>query len=765
MEVKKIMIVIMFSFIFVSLSSATAFGLSQGDHTEYTISTNENWAEGLFDYTERDADTICLLEGWDTVWSDSNKYTATWDEGWEKGAIAEDISVVGVDNLQITYEYRAVKTDDGISISPKSHGKFEVEDEEHDNIIGHTDTKTDSWQIKEFTYNTSNFAGAIDNLIFWLTGAGSGDSEKYKGQMKDHEIEKWVDAKEGTWTHSYNWGSYKVTVDNIETTTNQATDNTENIYIEVGGDDDGDGTVDFWSAKKQVDNGSNVITFGTSKMAITTVKIYLESDSTEHSPYFNSFTVNATVETIAPNKPTNLTPQGEVTSTDLTLTADVTHPAGGDMDVFFYNNRTGDLIGSDESVADGGTASIQWNDRTLTHGHSFYVISQNDGGDLESPKSDIATFYGENNKLFQVSVVNEEEFDDWSYDKIRDNLSFAFHGEDWSTRIEASGDNPENFFVPPDVEHVTSHYGTSYSRSLLTHGENSLTFVMNQNLGVLSSYIFNLEDPTGNWGPPEGEIQLYKYSGMGKYPVYDSRWSSQNLIEAPLWKGTEYRVRLTSREGNVLEYGTITAGTYGEKTIKPAVEQGENIYEGYLTENIKITGSFDNVNDNVEVSYKDNGGKTNSVDLRIIDENNNDIANETITTSPNDWSKSYSVAENQIVMVALQIHHDDLGDKWYMFGISTYTKRGLEETRPIPGVEETLGSWPVSFATFGSVMLLLFGLFAIAPKMAGIGCILTGVMAALLWWLGYFAIQPQIIVLILFIGFIVQAGERGGVFG
>ncbi|MDD4307296.1 MAG: S8 family serine peptidase, partial [Thermoplasmata archaeon] len=83
---------------------------------------------------------------------------------------------------------------------------------------------------------------------------------------------------------------------------------------------------------------------------------------------------------LAPNAPFNPSPANLAVDVSLnpTLSVSVTDPNGDAMDVTFYNAAGPTLIGTDNNVASGGTASIAWNGRTSDTTYTWYAVA-NDG--------------------------------------------------------------------------------------------------------------------------------------------------------------------------------------------------------------------------------------------------------------------------------------------------------------------------------------------------------------------------------------------------
>ena len=78
-----------------------------------------------------------------------------------------------------------------------------------------------------------------------------------------------------------------------------------------------------------------------------------------------------------PNAPFNPVPADTATgiATSPTLSVDVSDPDGDTMDVDFYDASDDSLIGGDNNVANGGTASVSWNGLSESTTYSWYAIA------------------------------------------------------------------------------------------------------------------------------------------------------------------------------------------------------------------------------------------------------------------------------------------------------------------------------------------------------------------------------------------------------
>lgn len=92
-----------------------------------------------------------------------------------------------------------------------------------------------------------------------------------------------------------------------------------------------------------------------------------------------------------PNKPINPSPEDGAEDVDInpTLSVDVTDPDGNVLTVYFYNASDDSLIGTDENVNSGATASVDWVNLDYNTEYTWYAIA-NDS--MYENKSDTWSF-------------------------------------------------------------------------------------------------------------------------------------------------------------------------------------------------------------------------------------------------------------------------------------------------------------------------------------------------------------------------------------
>ena len=90
-----------------------------------------------------------------------------------------------------------------------------------------------------------------------------------------------------------------------------------------------------------------------------------------------SFTTGSGASNNPPNAPNNPTPLNGATGveTSPSLSVDVSDPDSDTMDVTFYNASDDSIIGTDSSVASGGTATTTWSGLSFSTLYSWYAIA------------------------------------------------------------------------------------------------------------------------------------------------------------------------------------------------------------------------------------------------------------------------------------------------------------------------------------------------------------------------------------------------------
>lgn len=109
---------------------------------------------------------------------------------------------------------------------------------------------------------------------------------------------------------------------------------------------------------------------------------YAVADDSSASTQSNTWSFNTEPGINPPSNPSpsdgaNLQPE------TLSLSVDVSDPQGDSMDVSFYNQNNGNLIGTDSGVASGGTASVTWSGLSSGSTYDWYAVAD-DGSNTAS---------------------------------------------------------------------------------------------------------------------------------------------------------------------------------------------------------------------------------------------------------------------------------------------------------------------------------------------------------------------------------------------
>jgi len=94
-----------------------------------------------------------------------------------------------------------------------------------------------------------------------------------------------------------------------------------------------------------------------------------------------------------PNKPSNPSPSNDASSVSVnpTLNVKVTDSDGNSMDVYFYDDSDDSLIGVDENVPSGETASVTWENLDYTTTYKWYAVADDNIEQTQSNKWSFTT--------------------------------------------------------------------------------------------------------------------------------------------------------------------------------------------------------------------------------------------------------------------------------------------------------------------------------------------------------------------------------------
>ena len=114
--------------------------------------------------------------------------------------------------------------------------------------------------------------------------------------------------------------------------------------------------------------------------------------------YFIDLHVDTTTNN-PPNKPDNPDPEDGETNVDLNpdLSVDVSDPDGDTMDVSFYDASDDSLIGTDNDVDSGDTATVEWSGLDYNTEYEWYVVADDSEFETQSNTWSFTTIKEENN--------------------------------------------------------------------------------------------------------------------------------------------------------------------------------------------------------------------------------------------------------------------------------------------------------------------------------------------------------------------------------
>ncbi len=126
--------------------------------------------------------------------------------------------------------------------------------------------------------------------------------------------------------------------------------------------------------------------------ASTSYDWYAVADEGGLSTQSPTWTFTTLLGNQAPDAPFNPVPSDGATGVDLnpTLSVDVTDPDGDKMNVYFYDSSAG-LIGSQNNVNSGGTASVTWSGLSENTLYEWYAVA--DDGEFSTPSLPAGTYW------------------------------------------------------------------------------------------------------------------------------------------------------------------------------------------------------------------------------------------------------------------------------------------------------------------------------------------------------------------------------------
>lgn len=310
-----------------------------------------------------------------------------------------------------------------------------------------------------------------------------------------------------------------------------------------------------------------------------------------------------------------------------------------DADVWFYWREEGvDTWNETEKQTVTGDSDFSHNltglDKNETY--EFYATGElidtgdTDDGSINSFTTLDLGEYGivgrweENNELIPDNFVEE-------------NIEITFHFED-RTEIFNPEENPTKENLPANPIRITYRVSDSYTRSRLSDLEDTDTFTywVSKKYDQTGEYALTLKDWTGNYGPPTGEIWIWKYHEGDLMKIDERKWTGDATAYPVLKRGDTYRYAVHNNETeDTIHFSPDVFPQSLEKTINVEVEEVDN-YEQPL-EGVTY-GAIRQDENTLKLEYTDEHGETDNVEIQVVEtEDNVVIKEETIYSNNFSW--------------------------------------------------------------------------------------------------------------------------------
>lgn len=370
------------------------------------------------------------------------------------------------------------------------------------------------------------------------------------------------------------------------------------------------------------------------------------------------------------------------------------------------------------------------------------------------------------NSQYEVRVYWESDYTlvpDGSVENAIENRNYhlAFFFEDRTQEFDMAT-NPENFVIPSsspqklrlDVE------DDNYWRTRTLGSPGSVDVIVVENADGLDQYEFLLRDFTGEFGYDDnGQLQFSCYVENNLLYVHQDFWDAEDSVTVFLDYGEEYDLTVINpaEERGIAK---ITADRDTSKEIVVGIVEPEGTY-AMVWDSVAWTAWWDG--GDLRVYYQDNTGNTENVVVRIYDENDSNVHQQTFTSS--EWTLTWSDREENVpYAIELEITHNTLDP----YNVTTNMVLAAPWTPPVVIPPSGLGplgdlpfTWGGGIATFLVLMVaLMFG-----ARHAGF-CVMTiGVILIVLGpIMGFFPTTTEAVALMAFLmvmGSIMMMTKRG----
>jgi len=210
---------------------------------------------------------------------------------------------------------------------------------------------------------------------------------------------------------------------------------------------------------------------------------------------FSTLVIGVNISEEDPIDITNPSPSDGAEDLDIPvdLSVDVSHEDGQDMDVSFYYGSGESLIGTDENVPDGGTATVEWDDLGYATTYEWYVEAD-DGDDMV--KSDTWSFTTKNAE-FETDgyewdgITSHSDEETVHVDETPYNLEVTVDSIPDRSGGDTIIDNWVDFYHEDELDGSESYpedgSGISYEYENLSAGTHNITAEWNYELGNIES--------------------------------------------------------------------------------------------------------------------------------------------------------------------------------------------------------------------------------------------------------------------------------------
>jgi len=392
-----------------------------------------------------------------------------------------------------------------------------------------------------------------------------------------------------------------------------------------------------------------------------------------------------------------------------------------------------DNVHGQQSLGASDSYSVTYAISDASLGENVGVTVRSFDGTLDGVST--SSYLVNENVMFEVWVRYEENYElvPWVPDENRPlELEFQWEG---GTHTHTLDNNPENVVVPSegiDTSIVKLTDNDAYWRYVIPeYSGGQLTFVIVEDVSELDQFRFFLQDYTGMYSPPNGQLLVKLWVGENLAEINSDYWGADWRNTAWLRTGIQYQMWVRGENAPLRLVGPIDAvAASEEKTI---------IVSAITTE---LEPIFDHVywsawreSDNViRVEYRDNLDNTIEAHVGIYSENGDllqeyQVDNEwfVVTYASANGEKSYTAV--------LTVTHGYYGDFALSLPVASLTAGppGVPEGAPVP---LNLPSG-LTLGALGSIILVFVVGLSFDAIRVQLGVLAMAFTTLFCWWMGF----------------------------